>query len=154
MQTWAVLILLGLLVVVGCGGGSSDSASTTITKQQWARKAYAICARLSHKQQHQGYAFRRTHGMKVNPGQHERERLNTIYVMPFVEQKIDELRALPVPEGEQAKIERILKSMEEGIRVTEAHPDWLAAPTPAHPVPFEDTVELTDAYGIWICGQA
>jgi hypothetical protein len=151
----AVPLLLALLVIAGCGGGSSDSASTTtITKQQWARKAYAICAHLSHKQQHQGYAFKRAHGMKVSPGQHEQERINTVWVMPFVERKIDALRALPVPEGEQAKIDQILKSMEEGIRVSKAHPAWLAAPTSAHPVPFSDTTELTAAYGIWICGQA
>jgi hypothetical protein len=154
-QAAAVLLLLGLLAVSGCGGGDSQSVSTTtITKERWVHKAYDICARLSHRQQHQGYAFRRSHGMKVNPGQRERERLNAIYVMPFVEQKIDELRALPVPEGEQGKIDQILKSMEEGIRVTEAHPAWLAAPTSAHPVPFADTVELTADYGIWICGQA
>jgi hypothetical protein len=91
--------------------------------------------------------------MKVNPGKRERERFNTIYVMPFVERRIDELRALPVPEGEQAKIEQILKSMEEGIRVSKAHPEWLAAPTQAHPIPFAKTIELTDAYGVWICGQ-
>jgi hypothetical protein len=152
----AVFLFVGLLVVAGCGGGDSSEpvATTTITKQQWVRKAYAVCARLSHRQQHHGYAFRRAHGMKVNPGQRERERLDAIYVMPFVERKIDELRALPVPAGEGAKIDQILQSMEEGIRDSKAHPEWLAAPTQAHPDPFTKAIELTDAYGIWICGQA
>lgn len=150
----AVLLFLASLVIVGCGGGSSDSASTTITKQQWVHRAYNICDQLSHKQQRHGYVFKRTHGMKFSPGQHEQERLNTVWVMPFVERKIDALRALPVPEGEQAKIDQILKSMEEGIRVSKAHPEWLAAPSKAHPIPFTKAVELTAAYGIWICGQA
>jgi hypothetical protein len=152
----ALAVLFGSLVIAGCGGGSSQSASTTtITKEQWVHKAFAICKRLGHEQQRQHYAFERAHGMDVGePGQREREKLNTVFVMPFVERKIDALRALPVPEGEQAKIDQILKSMEEGIRVSKAHPDWLAAPTQAHPIPFTKTAELTAAYGIWDCGQA
>jgi hypothetical protein len=152
----AVLLLLGLLAVAGCGGGGSQSVSTTqMTKKQWVHEAFAICKRLSHQQQRQHYAFERAHGMIVGePGQREQEQLNTVFIMPFVERKIDALRALPVPEGEQAKIERILKSMEGGIRVSKAHPEWLAAPTDAHPIPFSKAIELTAAYGIWDCGQA
>lgn len=152
----AVLFLLGLLTIAGCGGGSSQPVSTTtITKEQWVHKAFAICKRLGHQQQRQHYAFERAHGMSLGePGQRELEKLNTVFVMPFVERKIDALRALSAPEGEQAKIEQILKSMEEGIRVSKAHPEWLAAPTQAHPEPFTKTAELTAAYGIWDCGQA
>lgn len=154
-QTGGVLLLLGLLWVAGCGGGGSESVSTTITKKQWVKKAYDICSQLSAEQQDQHYAFERAHDMKVGElDQPEQEQLNTVFVMPFVERKIDALRALPLPEGEQANVERILKSMEEGIRVSKAHPDWLARPTQAHPIPFGDTIELTAAYGIWICGQA
>lgn len=151
-----VLFLLGLLVVGGCGGEDSLSVSmTTVTKKQWVHRAYEICSRLSAEQQDQHYAFERTHGMTVGElDQREQEKINTVFVMPFVERKIDALRALPVPEAEQAKVEAILKSMEEGIRLSKAHPDWLAAPTQAHPIPFADTIELTNAYGIWICGQA
>jgi hypothetical protein len=155
-QAAAVLLLLGLLGVAGCGGGDSQSVSTTtITKEQWVHKAFAVCKRLGHEQQRQHYAFERAHGMSTSePGQREQEQLNTVFVMPFVERKIDALRALPVPEGEQAKIDQILKSMEEGIRVSKAHPEWLAAPTQARPDPFTKTTELTAAYGIWDCGQA
>lgn len=152
----ATSLLLGLLVVAGCGGGGSQSVSTTaITKEQWVHKAFAICKRLGHQQQRQHYVFERAHGMNVGePGQREQEQLNTVFVMPFVERKIDALRALPVPEGEGAKIDQILKSMEAGIRVSKAHPEWLAAPTQAHPIPFTKTTELASAYGIWDCGQA
>ncbi len=156
-RTVATTLLLGLLVVAGCGGGdgSQSVSATTMTKEQWVHKAFAICKKLGHEQQRGHYAFERAHGMKVgDPGQHELERLNTVFVMPFVERKIDALRALPVPAGEQAKIEQILKSMEEGIRVSRAHPEWLAAPTQAHPIPFAKTAELAAAYGIWDCGQA
>ena len=152
----AALLLLGLLAIASCGDGGSQSVSTTtITKEQWVHKAFAICKRLGHQQQRGHYAFERVHGMNVGePGQREQEQVNTVFVMPFVERKIDALRALPVPEGEQAKIDQILKSMEEGIRVSKAHPEWLAAPTQAHPQPFTKTAELTADYGIWDCGQA
>ena len=152
----AVLLFCGLFLVAGCGGGYSQPASTPkVTKERWVRKAFDICRRLGHEQQRGHYAFERAHGMKVGePGQREQEEVNTVFVMPFVERKIEALRALPVPEGEQAKIGQILKSMEEGIRLSKAHPDWLAAPTKAHPEPFTKTTELTAAYGIWDCGQA
>jgi hypothetical protein len=149
-------LLVGLLVLAGCGGSDSQSATTTnITKEQWVHKAFAICKRLGHEQQRGHYAFERAHGMDVGElGQREQEEVNTVFVMPFVERKIDAQRALPVPEGEQVKIDQILQSMEEGIRVSKAHPDWLAAPTKAHQQPFTRTTELTAAYGIWDCGQA
>jgi hypothetical protein len=150
-----VIFLLGLLVISGCAGGSQSASTAHITKKQWVQKAFAICRRLGHEQQRRYFAFERSHGMKVGaPGQQELERVNTILVLPFVERKINELRALSVPTGEQAKIEKILKSMEEGIRVSKAHPEWLATPTQAHPDPFTKTLELTSAYGIWDCGQA
>ena len=152
----AVALCSGLLVLAGCGGGDAETVSKPqITKEQWVKKAFAICKRLGHEQQRQHYVFERAHGMKVGePGQREQEEINTVFVMPFVERKIDALRALPVPEGEGTKIDTILKSMEEGIRVSKAHPDWLAAPTAKHPIPFTKTMELTAAYGIWDCGQA
>lgn len=150
-----VPVLLGLLVIAGCGGGDgSESVSTTITKEKWVHEAFAVCKRLGHQQQSGQYAFERAHGMDVGePGQSEQEQINTVFVMPFVERRIEALRALPVPEGEQAKIDQILKSMEEGIRVSKAHPDWLAASTQANPDPFTKTLELAAAYGIWDCGQ-
>ena len=156
-QIGAFALLLGLLTVVGCGGGESQPTSTTegITKDQWVKKAFALCERLSHHQQYGQYAFERAHGMKVGePGQRELEQFNAVYVMPYVKRKIKELRALPVPEGEQGKIEEILKAMEEGIRESKAHPAWLAAPSKAHPIPFTKATELATAYGIWDCGQA
>jgi hypothetical protein len=150
----AASVLCGLLALGGCGGESSESVATT-TKGQWAHRAFEICRRLGHEQQRQQYAYERNHGMKVgNPGQRERERLNADYVMPFVVRKIKALRALPLPPGERANVEAILQAMEEGIRISRAHPEWLAAPSQAHPDPFTKASELAAEYGIWDCGQA
>ena len=126
-----------------------------MTKKQFVKEAHAICYSLSKKQVRQMEAFARRHGFDIGePGQRELEQVNAAVVMPIVEEKIEEIGALPAPKGGNGKVGKILESMEHGIHRAEAHPDWLAEPTKAHPDPFTKTIELTAAYGIWICGQA
>jgi hypothetical protein len=150
------LAIAVLLCAGGCGSGgeAGSTAPQAQTKKQFLQQAHSICYRLSKKQVRQMEAFGKRHGFDTgSPSPHEFEQVNAAVVMPIVEEKIEELGALPVPDGDEAQVEQIIQSMERGIRVTEAHPAWLAAPTAAHPDPFEATLELTAAYGIWLCGQ-
>jgi hypothetical protein len=155
----ALALALALAVATaGCGGEDSDSAAAakkpSLTKKQFARQAHAICYRLSKKQVRQMEAFGKRNGFDLGePGRREREKVNAAVVLPVVEEKIEALGALPVPKGDEGEVRQILASMEKGIRTTEAHPDWLAAPTARNPNPFAETLELTAAYGIWLCGQ-
>jgi hypothetical protein len=150
------LMLAVLFCAGGCGsaGSASSTAPRAPTKKQFLRQAHSICYRLSKKQVRQMEAFGKRHGFDpAQPSPAELERVNAAVVMPIVEEKIEELGALPVPNGDEEQVKRIIGSMERGIRVTEAHPAWLAAPTAAHPDPFEATLKLTAAYGVWLCGQ-
>lgn len=156
-RTGAVLAIVGLLLgAAGCGGdGEPAETKPTLTKRQFARQAHSVCYRLSKKQVRRIEAFSKRHGFDTGePGRRERERINAAVVMPIVEEKIEQLKALSAPAGEEGEVKKIIESMEEGLRVSEAHPEWLAAPTAAHPDPFMKTIELTAAYGIWVCGQA
>ena len=74
-------------------------------------------------------------------------------VLPVVEEKAEELGALPVPEGDEAKVRAIVTAMERGVRETEEHPEWLAASSAAHPNPFAESEQLVAAYGVWLCAQ-
>jgi hypothetical protein len=154
----AVALVLSMLVVAGCGGGSGGSSSSedaALTKQQYVQRAMGICKRLSHKLVGGYEAFSKQHGLDTaEPSQQEREQLIANVLIPNVEEKIDALKTLPAPQGEEAKVAAILKSMEKGIVDAERHPAWLAEPTPAHPQPWEDTIEMASDYGIWLCGQA
>jgi hypothetical protein len=156
---YAWVLALMVLALTGCGGGggqdSSSVATTTLTKKQYAKRAQAYCHRGYLREARAVEAFAKRRGIEhQQPSQAERERLHAAVVIPFVRKKLEYLRGLPAPEGDENQIRAILASIEHGIRETEAHPEWLAAPTPAHPEPFERTRDLTAAYGFWLCGQA
>lgn len=143
------------LAIAGCGSdGDSSSPEPTLTKKQYVQKADAICKQLSHKLV-QGYeAFSKEHHLNTAaPNEHEREQLILGVALPNVEEKIEALRKLPAPKGDEAKVEEFLRSMEHNIKLAERHPSWSAEPSPAHPEPFADTIEMTADYGIWLCGQ-
>jgi hypothetical protein len=146
---WAVVLLLAL---AGCGGGSDEP---TLTKKQYVRQGNRICRHGYKRQARWVEAFDKAHGFNYGePNKHEREVTNTVIALKVEREKIQELEALPVPEGDEARLRKIFKAMEEGIRQSEKHPDYLAEPTPAHPEPFQEARDLATAYGIWICGQA
>jgi|GEM_PF-830969 len=149
------LALSVVLLLAGCGGGSGSSTSTPVlTKQQFIRRAHAICYHLSKKQVRETEAFYKAHGLNAAaPSQRAQERSILAVVLPVVEEKVEELGALPVPEGDESKVRAILSAMERGVHETEAHPEWLAAPSAAHPNPFEESENLVAAYGVWLCAQ-
>jgi|SRR3954468_14405866 len=156
----ALVVLAGLLfalLVAGCG--SSDQAATAekppVTKKQFERQAHKVCFQLYHKQARQTEALSKRRDFQIGePTQRQREVINRVIVMPIVREKIKELGALPLPPGEAPKMKAVLGSMRRGIRLTEAHPEWLAAPTEKHPETFAEARETTGAAGIWLCGQA
>lgn len=139
------------LILVGCGGGGETTAKPALTKQQFIHQAHAICYRFSKKQVREMEAFRKKHGFDAaEPTQHEQEMVNTAVVPPVVQEKVDALRALPAPEGDEAKIETILKLMEKGNREAKAHPEQLAhSLSPS----YEKAGQLIAAYGVWLCAQ-
>ncbi|MGN6275399.1 MAG: hypothetical protein ACTHNP_05630 [Solirubrobacterales bacterium] len=144
------------ILVSGCGGGSSGSSGSeqALTKQQFIRRAHAICYRLSKKQVRQTEAFYKAHGLNAGePSQRAQERSIVAVVLPVVEEKVEELGALPVPAGDKAKVRAILTAMERGVSETKAHPEWLAAATSKHPNPFAESEQLVAAYGVWLCAQ-
>jgi hypothetical protein len=146
-----------LVAIAGCGG--SDQAATVekppVRQKQFERQAYKVCYHAYKKQARLMEAFSRRHGYNVGePNQKQREVLNRVIVMPIVREKIRKLGALPLPPGDEAKMEAVLASMRKGIRTTAAHPEWLAAPTEKHPETFAEARETTAALGIWVCGQA
>lgn len=143
--------LVLILALAGCGGGGETTAKPALTKKQFIRQAHAICYRFSKKQVREMEAFRKKHGFDVGePTQHEQEAVNTAVVLPIVQEKVDALRALGAPEGDEAKIETILKLMEKGNREARAHPDWLVN---AHLPGYEKSGQLIAAYGVWLCAQ-
>lgn len=152
-----VALAVVAIAIAGCGG--SDQSATAqkpqVTQKRFERMGYKVCRHAYMKQARLTEAFAKRHGWPV--GEHtqkQQEAINRVIVMPIVREKIRKLSALPLPPGEKPKMEAVIASMRRGIRMTEAHPEWLAAPTEQHPETFAEARETTGAAGIWVCGQA
>lgn len=160
-----LLALVAACAVAGCGSSDGTSTSSNAaktspkpsvpTRKQVVRMAQKYCRHGYKAQAKAVEAYAAEHGIHWREPSHaEREELDVKVVVPFVERKIEFWQSLPVPPGDGPQIKAIIKSMQRGLAATRAHPQWLAAPTPEHPEPFEETRALTGKYGAWICGQA
>lgn len=153
------LVFAALLCCAGCGSGGSGSAATAekppVTQKQFERRGYKICYHAYKKQARLTEAFAKRHGWSTaEHTQKQQEVINRVIVMPIVREKIRKLSALPIPPGWKPKLEAAIASMRRGIRMTEAHPEWLARPTAKHPETFAEARKKTTTAGIWVCGQA
>jgi hypothetical protein len=146
----ATLLLALAMAIAGCGG--SDEA--TLTKNEFLLKGEAICEGLLQKQVGEMAAFYKSHGFNIRKTTRpDRELVNVAVVLPIVQEKIEKISALPAPEGDEAKIEKIVTAWRRGIRRTERDPVTLALPGPAHPFSMEEAADLAAAYGLRACVQ-
>lgn len=147
----AAVAAVGLLLVLsGCGGGGEEA----LTKKQYVRRANAICTRFSKNLSRESEAFSREHELNVAAlNQHEREQIILRVLLPNVEERLDELKELPAPKGEEAKIAQIIGTLEVAQREARTHPVRSAAPIARRGEPFRMAMDMTAEYGIWLCGQ-
>lgn len=139
-----------LLVLSGCGGGGEEA----LTKKQYVRRANAICTRFSKNLSLESEAFSKEHGLNaVAPNQHEREQIILGVLLPNVEERLDELKELPAPKGEEAKIAQIIGTQEAALEEAKSHPARSAAPIAHRGEPFRMAMDVAAEYGIWLCGQ-
>jgi hypothetical protein len=147
----AAVLLLAALVIGGCGGGGEDPA---LTKKQYVHRANAICTRFSKNLSRELQAFSREHGLNTAaPNQHEREQIILGVLLPNVEERLEELKTLPAPKGEEEKIARIIGTLEVAQEEARRHPVRSAAPIARRGEPFRVAMDMTADYGIWLCGQ-
>lgn len=140
-----------LLVLNGCGGGEEPS----LTKQQYVRRADAICKRFSQKLSRASEAFSREHGLNTAAlNQHEREQIILGVLLPNIEERVTALRALPAPKDGEAKVAQLLATLESGLKESRSHPVRSAAPNAHRGEPFRMAMDMAADYGIWLCGQA
>ena len=119
----AVVLLVG---VVGCGG--SDQSTSDVTKAQFVKKANLVCAEHKKERIKAGNAEynKKVESEKVaKPGTaaakaqaEESEKLITALlensIIPSLRSQQKDLEGLEVPSSDEAKIEKMLKSMEKG----------------------------------------
>ena len=149
MHNKAKLVIVGLLLVgllagvTGCGGGSSTSAS--LTKKQYLKKAQEICEEGEKEQLELAAKY-----LKKNPGAEEEDMVLPAAIPPLQKQ-IERIKALPAPEGDEAKIEAFVKASEQALKEGEANPQELLSSTSN---PFDKANKLGEKYGFTNCASS
>lgn len=134
------LILVGVIGWSGCGGGDS----TTVTKAEFNREAITIC-----KQWQQGReAVLVKFGVASNATftRAKQEKAILMILAPY-ETAVRELGELPSPPGDKARVDGVVRAMEEAVRQAQKAPLTVTSGR----TPFKKPNELAERYGLTEC---
>lgn len=169
----AVLVLGAL--VAGCGGGggsSSDQASTTdltditaqpppkppsqpLTRAEFREKAKALCN--ASREKYVGEAFlvlrRLERESSKSRKKLEAEIIPTLFAVRM-EERLDDVRALGIPTGDEAQVEQILAAVEEVVQEAKENPTRYLSRQWQYKHPYHHANELAKKYGISACAVA
>ena len=100
-RKWAHLLVAGLALVgalAGCGGDDGEGTVSSMTKNQFMKKANAICSQVFDE-------IDRKYGKLSNEStEAELNEQAQEIVPPLVSRLVDRLRALGAPTGEEARV--------------------------------------------------
>jgi hypothetical protein len=147
--------IVGLLAIVllaaGCGGGDDTSSTTaTLTKAEFLKQGNQICAE-GNKEIDAGFeefAKENNLGKNEEPTEAQLEESAETIILPGVTKQVEGVAALPVPSGEEEKVDPIIDGAEEALEEAEADPSIL---TDEKNDPFAEVNKLAGAYGLTAC---
>lgn len=135
----------------GANGGAEESneelEELTEEREEFISQGNEICTESSEKRERQTLPYLEK---SVDKGE-EAALLSEIFekvVSPSVEDQIEQIEDLGIPEGDEAQVEAIFASMRNVLRKAEGDP--LAFRNTVEP--FERPEELAIAYGLGSCG--
>jgi len=149
----AFAVLAGVLatavVMVGCGGGDSDTAvaESSVSKPQYVKQAEAVCKKSEEELQADFAAFVRKSG-NAKPTDALYASLFDEVVEPNLSAELEALRDLDVPEGDASEVEDLLLAREESIATVEDNPKVIIQNSEKV---FEDASRTAGAYGLKAC---
>jgi hypothetical protein len=145
----ALLSVLALLALAGCGGGGTESTGS-LTKAQFLRKANAICAKGTKEFGKGDVAFWKRHGgPSSTASQALTNELQLTVALPIRKEELRQIRALGLPRGSEQRVEKMLAAWEAGIKKGEAEPASLDSAGPAYA--FYKTYSMGIDYGLVKC---
>jgi hypothetical protein len=111
------------VVAVGCGGGSDNAF---LSKAEYIKQADLVCGRIQRQIETEFGDFIADLGNKEPASQQASEAAqsivaNEIYI-PRKEQELEGLKELRAPRGDEARVEKIIGALEDGIEATEKDP--------------------------------
>ncbi len=143
----AIAMAVAATVATGCGGDSGGDATSAggaaLTKEQWIAKADAICA---PGQQKISQAVNDLYSGPT-PSQADLDHYAKDVLAATVQGDVDKIGDLPVPEGNEEQIDRILQAAQDGVDQLEAQGLDRSAGGP-----FIEANLLAQHYGLKTCG--
>lgn len=129
MYRWILgMVLVGGVLVTSLGacgdGGSSDSATTALTKSQFVKQAEKVCGTRTEEGEEILETFKKRTEEKGGAGQpaSEREIAEDLFeesVLPSMQKELASLEELSVPKGSDAEISKMLGNFSKGLQHAE-----------------------------------
>lgn len=139
-------LIVASLGLAACGSDdSSDDSSDSITKAEFVAQANAICAESNKTID----AAEKEAFSGGQPTQADADAFINDTLLPEVESQINDIEALPVPEGEEDQVSAILDAANKGLEEGKADPSALQG----NGDPFAEANKLANAYGMTECGS-
>lgn len=146
----SILVLAMALIVAGCGGGDDESSTASISKAAFIKKTDAVCKRGNGRME-VAFAHLLVKSKSVQrPSKADEEALVGRVLIPNIEREIKEIRAFPVPSGDEDRIDDFLEALEEGVEVAERNPKAVVG---SSEVIFGIPSRLAKEYGLEVCGS-
>lgn len=136
--TIAIGIAAAACLITGCGSTSDETAEAAVSKTQFIKQASAICSKARDKAGKAAATLEETKGKTLD--------LDTVLqqvIGPALRQEAEELQALTAPEGDEAKVARMVGNLSKGANsMTEGRSSASAS---------EAFVKEATAYGLKAC---
>jgi hypothetical protein len=161
LTIFLVLLTALALLIAGCGGsddetsggnGSTVAADAPPTKAEFSKAAEEVCDKARDRRYNKAVKYREDHAKELKAMEPiaAEEKIVVDVVLPAILEEAEELDALPVPKGDEKKIEAIIAGMEKGVKVAEKKPSraWLEVPSE---YAFRNVGLKIRAYGLVDC---
>jgi hypothetical protein len=138
------------LVVTGCGGGDSSTATVSVSKAAFIKKVDAVCQKGTERMQRAILVFLKQHKDVKRPNKAQSLKLVGTAIVPSVKIELKELKALEAPEGDGERFDAIVTALEEGLETAEGNPEAVVSSSDAV---FGISGRLAGEYGAEVCGS-
>lgn len=150
-MTLIVAIFAAALLVAGCGGDDdSGSSASSISKEEFIAKADAICKKGTGRMQTALLAALKDQRNITKVSTVEQEKIVTTVMVPSVSREVKELRALGIPDGDEERVDAMIKALEEGVETAERNPEVVTNSSDAI---FGIASRIGGEYGLEACGS-
>ena len=143
-------LMVGIVVLAGCGGSDDSSSADSITKEEFIVKADAICKKGTERMQGAIAGVLKNQRNLAKVSKADQEKIVTTVMVPSVSREVKELRALGIPDGDDERVDAMITALEEGIETAERDPEVVTKSSDAI---FGIASRIGGEYGLAACGS-